>query len=206
MGDSLVDSGDVRTVVTQAVTALRGVAGLDWQAPAGDLEWSCWETVEHVADDLFAYAGQLAAEQPPLDRYVPWGFTRAREGAPALTVHVDAERGPDGLLQVLEASGGLLAATVQVSPAQRRGFHPYGISDACGFAAMGIVEMLVHLHDLQRTLGFPWSPEPDVCARVLRRLFPDAPEGDEPWPTLLWATGRTELPGHPRQTSWRWQG
>ena len=27
--------------------------------PAGDLDWDCRETVEHMADDLFAYAGQL---------------------------------------------------------------------------------------------------------------------------------------------------
>ncbi|GID62909.1 hypothetical protein Acy02nite_07900 [Actinoplanes cyaneus] len=201
-----MDSGDVRTVVTQAVVALREVAGQDWQAPAGDLDWSCWETVEHVADDLFAYAGQLAAEEPPTDRYVPFGYRRSRPAAPALTVYVDPEHGVDGLLQVLDAAGGLLAAVVRSSPASRRAFHPYGISDASGFAAMGVVEVLVHLHDLARTMTFRWTPEADVCARVLRRLFPDAPSGFEPWPALLWATGRTELPGHPRQTSWRWQG
>ncbi len=204
MGDSLVDAGDVRSVVTAAVTALRTVDGADWQAPAGGLDWSCWETVEHVADDLFAYAGQLAAEQPPTDRYVPWGYKRTRDGAPALTVYVDPEHGTEGLLQALDAAGGLLAATVRVSPEERRGFHPYGISDACGFAAMGIVEVLVHLHDVAQTLRFPWSPEPDVCARVLARLFPDVPAGDDPWAALLWATGRAELPGHPRRTDWRW--
>lgn len=204
MADSLVDSGHVRSVVAQAVTALRQVADQDWQVPAGGLDWSCWETVEHVADDLFSYAGQLAAEQPPTDHYVPWGYKHTRDGAPALTVYVKPEHGTDGLLQVLDAAGGLLAASVQVSPPERRGFHPYGISDASGFAAMGIVEVLVHLHDTARTLKFDWSPEPDVCTRVLARLFPDAPGGQDPWETLLWATGRGELPGHPRQTSWRW--
>ncbi|BCY12643.1 maleylpyruvate isomerase N-terminal domain-containing protein [Actinoplanes sp. L3-i22] len=204
MGDSLVDSGDVRDVVASAVAALRTVADQDWQVPAGDLEWSCWETVEHVADDLFAYAGQLAAEEPPTDRYVPWGYRRSRPVAPALTVYADPEQGTAGLLRVLDASGGLLAAIVQVSPPERRGYHPSGVADGAGFAAMGIVEVLVHLHDVAQTLKFAWSPDPDVVARVLRRLFPDMPAGHDPWPTLLWATGRAELPGHPRRTEWRW--
>jgi hypothetical protein len=204
MAESLVESGDVRNVVAQAVEALRPVAGQDWHVPAGDLSWSCWETVEHVADDLFSYAGQLAAEQPPTDRYVPWGWRKSRPDAPALTVYVDLSNGNTGLLQVFEASGGLLAAAVQVSPPQRRGFHPFGLSDASGFAAMGVVEVLVHLHDVARTLRFPWSPDPDLCARVLARLFPHAPTGEQPWPALLWATGRTGLPGHPRQAEWRW--
>ncbi|GAA2708658.1 DinB family protein [Actinoplanes palleronii] len=208
MTDSLTvapTAEDVRAVVARAAEALRSVADQDWQVPAGDLTWSCWETVEHVADDLFAYAGQLAADRPPTDRYVPFGYRRSRPDAPALTVHVDRSEGPAGLLQVLESSGGLLAAVVQLSPAQRRGFHPFGVADAGGFAAMGIVEVLVHLHDLAGTLRFPWSPDPDVCRRVLHRIFPDAPAGHEPWPTLLWATGRAALPDHPRQSEWRWQ-
>ncbi|PRW63751.1 hypothetical protein CEP50_09080 [Actinopolyspora mortivallis] len=36
------------------------------------------------------------------------------------------------------------------------------------------------------------------------RLFPDAPGTTEPWRTLLWATGRADLPGHPRRDTWRW--
>jgi hypothetical protein len=204
--ESLVDSTDVRTAVTAAAAALRSVAGQDWRVPAGDLTWTCWETVEHVADDLFSYAGQLAAEQPPADGYVAWGYQKARPDAPALTIYADPSAGTAGLLQVLEASGGMLAACVQVSPPQRRGFHPYGVSDASGFAAMGIVETLVHLHDIAETLKFPWEPDAGVCARVLARLFPDAPTGNDPWPTLLWSTGRIDLPGHPRQNQWRWQG
>ncbi|MGA5426130.1 hypothetical protein ACPCVL_04900 [Streptomyces koyangensis] len=27
----------------------------------------------------------------------------------------------------------------------------------------------------------------------------------DPTPVLLWCTGRTSLPGHPRRTSWTWQ-
>jgi hypothetical protein len=71
---------------------------------------------------------------------------------------------------------------------------------------MGIVEALVHTHDLAEGLGLVWAPPADLCSRVLARLFPDAPGTTDPWPTLLWATGRAALPGHPRRTTWRWYG
>jgi hypothetical protein len=71
---------------------------------------------------------------------------------------------------------------------------------------MGIVETLVHTHDVVAGLEVPWSPPAEVCERALRRLFPDAPTGEDPWRTLLWATGRAELPGRPRLTDWRWDG
>jgi hypothetical protein len=67
-----------------------------------------------------------------------------------------------------------------------------------------VVETLVHTYDLAQGLGLRWSPPADLCTRALARLFPDAPADTDPWPTLLWATGRGDLPGHPRRTTWRW--
>lgn len=71
---------------------------------------------------------------------------------------------------------------------------------------MGIAETLVHMHDVAEGLGLTWAPPPDLCGRVLARLFPDAPAGTDRWVTLLWATGRAELPGRPRLTEWQWHG
>jgi hypothetical protein len=59
-----VTADDVLAVVAAAVAALRPGAGGDWSAPAGDLTWTCWETAEHLADDLFCYAAQLGADGP----------------------------------------------------------------------------------------------------------------------------------------------
>jgi len=74
---------------------------------------------------------------------------------------------------------------------------------AAGYAALGIVETLVHTGDMADGLGLSWSPPDGICARVLARLFPDVPDDFRPWPTLLWACGRAEIPGHPRRTTWR---
>ncbi|MER5581817.1 hypothetical protein ABT090_09200, partial [Streptomyces asoensis] len=44
-------------------------------------------------------------------------------------------------------------------------------------------------------------------AAVHPNPFREAPrKRPEGGPTLLWATGRGELPGLPRRTSWRWYG
>lgn len=201
-----VTADDLDQAVQLAVTTLRDAPAEAWDGKAGSLEWDCWETVEHLSDDLFAYAVQLGPRTPPLDGEVPFVWESRRPGGPANAIHADRAAGAAGLLQVLEASGALLVAMVRTTPPQVRAYHVHGVSDAEGFAAMGVVETLVHTHDLAEGLGLAWSPPADLCSRALIRLFPDVPHTTDPWSTLLWATGRGELPGHPRRTTWRWYG
>jgi hypothetical protein len=170
------------------------------------LDWDCWETIEHICDDLFAYAGQLGPKRPPLDGHVPFGWRYLRPGGPASTIYVDPKDGQAGLLQVLEACGTLLVAVVQTRPPEVRAHHVFGISDPEGFAAMGVVETLVHMSDVAAGLDIEWTPAATLCDRALGRLFPTAPTDTDRWSTLLWATGRGELPGHAALTSWRWDG
>ncbi|MFH8487864.1 hypothetical protein [Streptomyces longisporoflavus] len=201
-----VTADDLDRAVQLALSTLREAPPEAWDGKAGSLEWDCWETVEHLSDDLFAYAAQLGPRQPPLTGEVPFIWEPRRPGGPSNAIHADRTAGPAGLLQVLEASGALLIAMVRTAPPTTRAYHGYGTSDPEGFAAMGIVETLVHTHDLAEGLGLAWAPPADICARVLVRLFPDAPHDTDPWPTLLWATGRADLLGHPRPTFWRWYG
>lgn len=203
-----VTAEDVDLAVRLAVDTLRGApSGPEpWDARAGSLEWTCWETVEHLADDLFFYAAQLGPRTPPTDGEVPFAGESRRPGGPYNSVHADRAAGTAGLLQVLEACGALLAAMVRSTPSRVRAHHVFGASDPEGFAAMGVVETLVHAHDLAAGLGLAWEPPADLCARVLARLFPDAPADAAPWPALLWSTGRADLPFRPRPTTWRWHG
>ncbi|KPH97913.1 hypothetical protein OK074_6357 [Actinobacteria bacterium OK074] len=223
--EAQVTAADVEYVVRQAVTALRTVPETaDWDANAGSLEWSCWETVEHLADDLFAYAAQLGAPEPPLATEVPFVWERRTATGPANVIFANRAAGAPGLLQVLESCGALLTAMVGTTPSTTRAHHVFGASDPEGFAAMGVVETLVHMHDVAAGLGIAWTPDEALCDRVLARLFPDAPRSTDTdtdtgtgtgtrtdtatdrWATLLWATGRGGLPGRPRLTSWRWYG
>ncbi|MCT4355656.1 hypothetical protein M5362_21190 [Streptomyces sp. Je 1-79] len=203
-----ITADDLQHAVRLSLTTLRGAASTtavaDWQRPAGTLSWSCWETVEHLADDLFAYAAQLGLDAPTLATEVPFRWERRREGGPANVTYADPEAGTTGLLQVLESCGAMLTAVVRTVPADRRAYHCFGLSDAEGFAAMGIVETLVHTHDIASGLGVAFHPPAGLCDQVLTRLFPEAPRDADRWPALLWATGRGELPGRERLASWRW--
>ncbi len=203
---SPVTADDLDQAVRLAVAVLRAVPAAAWDGQAGSLEWDCWETVEHISDALFSYAATLGPRTPPLDADVPFEGERRRPGGPDSAVHANRAAGPAGLVLVLEACAGLLVAMVRTTPPQVRAYHSFGVSDPAGFAAMGVVETLVHTHDVAEGLGLGWVPPAGLCSQVLTRLFPDAPPTADPWPTLLWATGRAELPGRPRLTAWRWTG
>ncbi|WP_369213694.1 hypothetical protein [Streptomyces flavofungini] len=200
---SAVTADDVDLAVRLAVGILRDAPSERWGGKAGSLEWDCWETVEHLANYLLYYAVQLGPQSPPLDTHVPFALSQKRPDAPMVFVYAEREAGPAGLVQVLEACGALLVAMVRTTSPQVRAHHAAGVSDPEGFAALGVQETLVHMHDVAEGLGVAWTPPSDLCARVLARLFPDAPGGADPWHTLLWATGRAELPGRPRLTAWR---
>ncbi|MFJ8905096.1 GNAT family N-acetyltransferase [Streptomyces sp. NPDC102351] len=186
--------------VAHCVAALGAVAGRDWTTVrAGRLDWSCRDTAVHVAGDLISYAGQLAGRAQ--DAYVPFDITLDGGGGDGLD---PADNG--GVLQVIATTGALLAAAVRTTPRAVRAFHPYPFRHANreGFAAMGVAEVLLHTHDMAEGLGVAYEPPAGLCAFVLTRIFPQVRPGPAPWPTLLWATGRGELPGREPVTAWRW--
>jgi hypothetical protein len=51
------------------------------------------------------------------------------------------------------------------------------MSDAAGFAAMGVAEALVHTYDITQGLGVAWLPPEPLCQLVVARLLPDSPPG-----------------------------
>ncbi|MET9774948.1 DinB family protein [Streptomyces sp. NPDC006367] len=204
--DTAVDGEDVRRVVRLAVETLRHADPGDLDARAGTLEWTCWETLEHLADDLFTYAARFGLAKPPMSSLLPFRTSSDRDGGPANVFFVERDSGLEGILTVLEACGGLLASVLHTAPSDTVAHHVFGPSDPEGFAAMAVVETLVHTHDIGQGLNLEWSPPRELCERVLKRLFPHVPMGPDAWETLLWATGRTALPDRPRLTEWRWYG
>ncbi|WP_371656485.1 MULTISPECIES: DinB family protein [unclassified Streptomyces] len=201
-----VSGQHVRQAVAYCVDVLEGVPAAQWHDRAGGLEWTRWETLEHLADDLLTYALRFGLAQPIAVPRVPLRISSDRPDGPANVIFGDREAGPRGLLTVVEACGGLLAAIVDTADATTLAPHVFGASDPEGFAAMGIVETLVHTHDIAQSLSRFSEPPQDLSERVLARLFPDVSVIDTPWSTLLWATGRIETPGRPRRTNWRWYG
>jgi hypothetical protein len=149
--------------VAEMVRVLAPYESADWRCPAGALHWSCWTTAAHVAHDLLAYAGQLAAR--PDDAYLPFD----------LVVRHDAS--PRDLLRIVTGCGRLLSNALDASESTVRGWH-WGPTDPSGFAAMGVNETLVHTYDITQGLEISWLPPESLCRAVLARLFPDAPAGD----------------------------
>jgi hypothetical protein len=209
---------DLRNVLKLTLDVLISLVDRDWSVPAHGLDFSVWEAVEHLSDDMFAYASQLSGAvigAPELTNvYAPIGYVRRSEQGPSLTIWCDPVAGNPGQLQVLAAMGGLLVSVVGAADPATRGWHSSGLSDPEGFTSMGIVELLAHLYDIVTTFDETFAAPAEVCWRVLKRLFPDRLDElkgtsrveFDAWPTLLWATGRVPLGTHPVLNSWSWDG
>jgi hypothetical protein len=191
---------DIISAVNAAAGAMRGSGGdewtqqakdTDWSTPARDLDWSCRRTLNHSIDAVLWYATNLATTSTQNSGDVRDG---KKDDSPV-----------PALLRALELSGYLLARVVEASPPGARGWHDAGMADATGFLAMGCDETLVHAYDVTAALGLAFSPPAGLCDRTVRRLFPWAPEHDDPWERLLWCNGRIDVPGHPRLgPTWGW--
>ncbi|WP_112261778.1 maleylpyruvate isomerase N-terminal domain-containing protein [Lentzea terrae] len=154
---------------------------------ANGLEWSCRATLDHVVEGLLGYTALLT--------------TRAEHRWTSLLGTLRPGLPLEHCLEGVKTTATLLSRAVAASP-DARAWHPWGTSDAAGFAAMGITELTMHTHDITQAFGVEWRPE--RCAPVVERLFPDAPQHPDPVALLLWCTGRGELPGVRRRVQWQW--
>ena len=182
-------SGLVELAVDAMTSALTPALDQTWEVPAGDVAWSCRATAAHVADDLFSYASQVIAQ--PDSGYLP------------IEAVIDSRASNAEVLRAVEMCGRLLSNAVDSAGPEVRAWHPYGTSDPDGFAAMGVVEVLVHAYDIAKGLELDWRPPSTLCTPAVRRLFPGAPEGDASQ-VLLHLTGRQALAGRERLTDWSW--
>jgi RimJ/RimL family protein N-acetyltransferase len=188
-----VNGDDVNEAVAGSVAVLRPAADRDWEGvTAGRLEWSCRTTAFHIAETFVGYSSRLAG--------------RVLDGRLPLRVGLAEGTDNHGLLDVVEATGALLAAALRATPPGARAFHPkpFGSADRAGFAAMAVAEVLLHTHDVTEGLGIRYRPAEELAESVLTWIFPHVQPGPAAWPTLLWATGRGELPGRAPVTDWRW--
>jgi DinB superfamily len=192
LNDDMTEIADLPAAAGASVAALAGYTDLDWQhVPAADLQWSCWQTALHINDALYFYAMQIVYGQP--DRYL------------CTELALDDSASPPRLLAALRAHAELLHRIARSAGPDVRAHHNYGVSDPAGFAAMGVVETLIHTFDVVRALNpaDPWRPPAALAAPVIARLFPHPPSGDAT-DVLLYCCGRASLGQLPRQTQWQW--
>jgi len=197
MAPSIMHDGDVSLAASLSIDVLTQVLSRDWSVRAGDLEWSCRRTLDHIIDVLALYASAVALPVQSRDEWIP-----TRNG--------DPDAGIAELLQVLRRGAAVLEKVFNASPPSARAFHPSGMSDADGFRAMACSEILTHTDDILLAFGTAaaFKPQSDLCERILRRVFPWAPDTREcpdRWLAVKWSCGRVELPGYPRlDDRWWW--
>ncbi len=158
----------------------------DWSGPAGDLEWSCRRTLDHIVDTQLFLAGNAALRST--SRVLP-----PRNGDP----EADLPR----LLDTVVTGATVLERVCAGMEPEERGFHPAGQADAEGFRAQGCAEILQHTYDIANGLGESFRAPDGLSDRIVARLFPWAPaeaECPDRWEALLWAAGRIALPSRER--------
>jgi uncharacterized protein (TIGR03083 family) len=188
--DTAMDGGQVLQAAAACQDLLAAAAARDWTRRIPGLDWTVAQAVTHMAEGTLWYATDLAAGPRRLD---------------TMELSVPATTAPAELVATIGSFATVLARVVDGAPPGSRGWHPFAMADASGFAAMGCDELLVHTDDAARGLQVPFTPPAELARATLERLFPWAPAGADPWPILLWANGRIDLPGQERQVDWRWQ-
>lgn len=185
----MMNGSDILAAAAACRGFLEASADADWTAPVPDLDFTVSSVLCHAAECGVWYAVDLW--NGPADDT-------------AFTLEVPGDASSAAILASLNSAARVCAASVDSAPPDQRGFHPAGSPDPSGFAAMACDELLVHTRDAARGLGREFTPDRELAARTLARLFPWHDPGDDPWRTLLWANGRIDLPGHPHQKGWRW--
>jgi hypothetical protein len=161
----------------------------DFAAEVPAMDGDVRKVVVHVASCLTWYAHDLVAGPPEAAGFLPrWPDDAV----------------PADLVRELGVTAGVLARVVATATPDDRGWHPWGVADAAGFAAIGIAELALHAHDVAAALGLLWTPPAGPVAATLARLFPDVPADGDAWAAMLWASGRGDLPGRERVADWRY--
>jgi uncharacterized protein (TIGR03083 family) len=179
----------VRQAADECTAFLDGVVEEDWTRPIPGSDWTVAKAVAHQAGVLLWYATDLAAGPGELS---------------TAEISVDVDSPPSELVATIRAFSRVLSAVIDCSEPLARGWHPFGVSDATGFAAMACDEMLVHTYDAALGLGLDFTPSASLARSTVRRLFPWAPSDDDPWKALRWANGRIAISGLRMQVKWVW--
>lgn len=184
-----LNGSDVAATGTECGRFLRGVSDRSWDVHVPDLDWNVAEVVAHAGEGCLWYAIDLAAAGADLQ---------------AVEHRLKPDVSATDLIDAMETYARLAGWIVDAVPPSTRGFHPWGLADPSGFAAMACDELLIHTDDAARGLGASFEPDRERCDKVLRRLFPWAPTDGDPWDSLRWANGRIAIGDRPRLTSWAW--
>jgi hypothetical protein len=160
-------------------------ADMDWSGPAGTLEWTCWQTADHLVDCLFSYALQLSSRSP--GPFLPFQ-----------ELHALPEATNNDLVSALQGVGELFCDALEAAPDGPCAGDGLVQLDAEGWAQRGAYELLIHGHDILIGLGDSLAPPSELCSWVLgsEELWmldtERALRACTPWSALLLGSGRAD--------------
>ena len=144
MENSLNAGSWVTKVADELAEVLQPTINLDWEIKTPDLDWTQSQTAIHTMRACLEYSYQVVGKR--IDTYQPVLFEKKDKATP-----------PEYLPMITTAAR-VLEKVVKDSDPSDRAWHAYGISDAVGFAAMGVVEVSVHTYDLAKGFGIDFIP------------------------------------------------
>jgi hypothetical protein len=169
-----------------AVQAVLEVQEEDWSRPAFGLEWTCWQTVDHLIDCLFSYTFQVAARAQSV--FLPFNELHAQSGA----TPEDLGAGLRGILVALQA---VLDAAPEGTTASD-GVLALEVSD---WRARAAYELVLHTYDVVSAFQRDYSVSDELsrslieCDTLWMMDHEVARTNADPWTGLLSGSGREPL-------------
>ena len=176
---------DVRRAARTCVAALSPLVDRDWSIRAGDLEWTAWETLDHIVDALGFCAAHLANRRTERLPFSTGSIVAKRDGEIPVP--------PAALLAGVEAMAAVLADVVTAAPpgARAAAYPGRPALGAPDFITIGCTEVLNHTDDICRGFDVPFDPPSPLCQKLIDHGSPWALRlGVDPWTALRFASGR----------------
>jgi hypothetical protein len=176
-------SDQLRDVSDKALRSLEVISDRDWSRPALGLEWTCWQTVDHVTDCLFSYAFQVAARAPS-------GFLPFNE------LHAQPVATPDDLLMGLRGILVALEAVFDAAPRGTTASDGVFVLAVPDWRARAAYELALHTYDVVSAFDMDFSLSDELarslleCDTLWMMDHEIARAAAHPWTGLLAGSGR----------------
>jgi hypothetical protein len=180
---AVVTADEFAELLDMVLRSLEDVVEQDWSKRAGTLDWTCWQTVDHMIDCVCSYAMQLAARAQ--SEFLPFNELHAQPNARA-----------KDLLAGLRGAGGMFLAVVRDSPSDTKASDGVLLLDLSDWCARAAYEVALHAHDVLSGVGATLEIPVEVCSSIvasqsLWMLDRDAANDEtDPWAALLLGAGR----------------
>ena len=160
--------GELVETLNASFSALEQVVNQDWAQPAGSLEWTCWQTIDHTIDCVHSFALQIGAEADS-------GFL------PFAPMHAEATASPVDLLKGLRGVSALLVAVIREPPQDRTASDGIVNLNLTDWRSRTAYEVALHTYDVVVGLGDSFSLSDELAASIIDS-------------EALWMFDRSQLP------------